>query len=158
MLDGYTIKVVKLPPDNEETAIQGLKLLVELLDRYPENIIDSPPRRHLDETVLELVEKSETPVAMQLKEELKGLTEGGIAIKRVVFLMPIRGVERFYFLLIQDKKDPAYYGKIVTPKDTDKVLMRWKVSDNEYRVIYGDLHAETVTKEKLAELEAALPK
>jgi hypothetical protein len=36
--------------------------------------------------------------------------------------------------------------------------MRWKVSDNEYRVIYGDLHAETVTPEKLAELEAGLPK
>jgi len=36
--------------------------------------------------------------------------------------------------------------------------MRWKVSDNEYRVIYGDLHAETVTPEKLSELENALPK
>jgi hypothetical protein len=44
------------------------------------------------------------------------------------------------------------------PKDADKVLMRWKVSDSEYRVIYGDLHAETVTPEKLAELEATLPK
>jgi hypothetical protein len=64
----------------------------------------------------------------------------------------------FYGLLQGDKKDPAYYGKTVTPKDTDKVLMRWKVSDNEYRVIYGDLHAETVTPEKLAELEKALPK
>jgi hypothetical protein len=36
--------------------------------------------------------------------------------------------------------------------------MRWKVSDKEYRVIFGDLHAETVTPEKLAELEKALPK
>jgi hypothetical protein len=36
--------------------------------------------------------------------------------------------------------------------------MRWKVSDNEYRVIFGDLHAERVSREKLAELEAALPK
>jgi hypothetical protein len=44
------------------------------------------------------------------------------------------------------------------PKAADKVLLRWKVSDNEYRVIYGDLHAGTVTPEKLAELEAGLPK
>jgi len=29
---------------------------------------------------------------------------------------------------------------------------------NQYRVIYGDLHAETITSEKLAELEANLPK
>jgi hypothetical protein len=36
--------------------------------------------------------------------------------------------------------------------------MRWKVSDKEYRVICGDLHAETVAAEKLAELEKALPK
>jgi len=36
--------------------------------------------------------------------------------------------------------------------------MRWKITDNEYRVIFGDLHAETVTPEKLAELEAALLK
>jgi hypothetical protein len=36
--------------------------------------------------------------------------------------------------------------------------MRWKVSDNEYRVIFGDLHAETVTTENLAELEKTSPK
>jgi len=76
----------------------------------------------------------------------------------VDFLMPIRGLGRFYRWLQFDKKDPAYYGKTVTPKDADKVLMRWKVSDKEYRVIFGDLHAQTVTAEKLAELEKALPK
>jgi hypothetical protein len=36
--------------------------------------------------------------------------------------------------------------------------MRWKVSDREYRVIFGDLRTQTVTAEKLAELEKALPK
>jgi hypothetical protein len=36
--------------------------------------------------------------------------------------------------------------------------MRWKVSDTEYRVIFGDLHAETVSPEKLAELERTIPK
>ena len=46
----------------------------------------------------------------------------------------------------------------LTPKDADKVLLRWKVSDKEYRVIFGDLHTQTVTAEKLAELEKTLPK
>jgi hypothetical protein len=61
-------------------------------------------------------------------------------------------------MLVQEKKGPVYYGESVTPADADKMLLRWKVSDSEYRVIFGDLHAETVTPAKLAELEANLPK
>jgi len=148
--DGYTFKEIKLPPSNEETAIQGLKLWVELLDKYPETIGDLRDLR--------LTEKSGTPAALRFQEEIKGLTEGEEIIKLADFKMPMRGLARFANVLQRDKKDPAYYGKTVTPKDADKVLMRWKVSDNEYRVIFGDLHAETVTPEKLAELEAALPK
>jgi len=150
--DDYTGTVVKLPAHiTEETAIQGLKALVDLLGKYPEKLPDSGA------LVLRLAEKSETPAAMRLKEEIKGLTEDEIGNKLVDFLVPIRGLIRYWKLGL-DNKDPAYYGKTVTLKDADKVLMRWKVSDNEYRVIYGDLHAETVTPEKLAELEAALPK
>jgi len=159
--EGYASWVVKYPTHiTEENAIQGLKVLVELLGKYPENIYHIVPENINDDapTVLRLAEKSETPAAMRLKEEIKGLTDDEINNKLVDFLMPIRGLGRFYRYLQFDKKDPAYYGKTVTPKDTDKVLMRWKVSDNEYRVIYGDLDTETVTPEKLAELEAALPK
>jgi len=153
--DDYTGTVIKYPAHiTEETAIQGLKVWVELLGKYPEKIT----RGDDTDTVLRLAEKSETPAAMRLKEESKGLTEDEIGNKLVDFLMPIRGLSRFYSTLRQGNKDPAYYGKTVTPKDADKVLLRWKVSDSEYRVIYGDLHAETVTPAKLAELEAALPK
>jgi hypothetical protein len=159
--EGYASLVVKFPPHiTEETAIQGLKLLVELLGKYPEKFYHIVPQNINDDTptVLRLAEKSETPAALRLREEIKGLTDDEINNKLVDFLMPIRGLGRFYRWLQFDKKDPAYYGKTVTPKDADKVLMRWKVSDNEYRVIFGDLHAETVSPEKLAELEAALPK
>jgi hypothetical protein len=152
--DDYTGTVVKYPAHiTEETNIQGLKVLVELLGKYPENIIDIDGK-----TVLRLAEKSETPAAMRLKEEIKGLTNEEINNKLADFLMPIRGIAAFYNGLQQDGKHPKYYGKTVTPKDADKVLMRWKLSDNEYRVIFGDLHAETVTAEKLAELEKNLPK
>ena len=151
--DDYTGTVVKYPAHiTEETNIQGLKRFIELVGKYPEELTGSGA------TVLRSVEKSETPAAMRLKEEIKGLTKDEIGNKLVDFLMPIRGLGRFCDILEFDKKDLKYYGQTVTPKDADKVLMRWKVSDNEYRVIYGDLHAETVTPEKLAELEAALPK
>jgi hypothetical protein len=70
---------------------------------------------------------------------------------------PIAGAGGFYMLLSLQDKDPAYYGDRITPKDYDQVLMRWKVSDNEYRVIFGSLHAKTVTANVLAELEQNLP-
>jgi hypothetical protein len=153
--DDYTGRVVKYPAHiTEETALQGLKVLVELLGNYPERI----DVRYLDATVLRLAEKSETPAALRLKEEIKGLTEDEIGNKLVDFLMPIQGLNRFYANLIRANKDRAYYGKTVTPKDTDKVLVRWKVSDKEYRVIFGDLHTQTVTAEALAKLEKNLPK
>lgn len=59
----------------------------------------------------------------------------------------------FFDKLTRQKKDPVYYGETVTVKDTDKVLVRWKISKKRYRVVYGSLKAETVTAEKLAELE-----
>jgi hypothetical protein len=59
----------------------------------------------------------------------------------------------FYAKLDKQDKDPAYYGNKVTASDTDAVLMRWKVSDDKYRVIYGDLTSENISAAKLAALE-----
>jgi hypothetical protein len=146
--DGYKIEDNFPALANEETAIQGLKQCIELLVNYPERIALS---------YLWLgVEKSETSAALRLKEDLKGLTGFDRDNKKMDALKPMRLLNKFYDGL--DGKDRAYYGETVTPKDADKVLMRWKVSDSEYRVIFGDLHAETVTPEKLAELEKLISK
>ncbi len=149
--EDYTLlagEAVKWPAITEETAIQGLKQCVEFLGKYLEAINLT--------SLYSALEQSETPAALRLKEELKGLVGPGKDQKRMDTLKPMFILNMFYVGL--DGKDPAYYGKTVTPGDTDKVVMRWKLSDGEYRVIYGDLHAETVTPAKLAELEAALPK
>jgi len=154
--DGYRITDMFPERANEENAIQGLKQCVELLGNYPERI---------DFAYLwSESEKSETPAALRVKEELKGLTGLDRDQKKLDALKPMRFLNKFYlglsgkFYVGMASKDPAYYGKTVTPQDTDKVLMRWKVSENEYRVIFGDLRAETVTLEKLADLEKALLK
>jgi outer membrane lipoprotein-sorting protein len=49
--------------------------------------------------------------------------------------------------------DAVWNGKTVGPEDKDKVLFRWMLEDGQYRVIYGDLRAETVTAERLKKLE-----
>lgn len=141
--DGYTIKDEFPEPANEENAIVGLKQCVELLGNYPEKI---------DLAFLWAEsEKSETAVALRLNEDLQGLTGFERDNKKMDILKPIRFLNKFYVGLAE--KDSTYYGKTVTPKDKDKVLMRWKVSDGEYRVIYGDLRAETVYTEELADID-----
>jgi outer membrane lipoprotein-sorting protein len=49
--------------------------------------------------------------------------------------------------------DAAYYGKTVKPGEKDKVLLRWKLDDGRYQVIFGDLRSETATAERLRVLE-----
>lgn len=50
-------------------------------------------------------------------------------------------------------RDAAYYGKTVGPNDKGKVLLRWKLDDGRYEVIFGDLRAETVAADRLRTLE-----
>jgi len=153
--DGYA--VLDNPPGlhDEETAIRGLKRCVELFGNYLETISDGAGAMG---AILSAFEKSETPTALRLKEEVKGLIEEERLNRVSSAGKPALRLTWFYVELVQGKKDPAYYGKTVTPKDADKVLMRWKVSDNEYRVIFGDLRAKTVTAEALAELEKLVSK
>ncbi len=51
-------------------------------------------------------------------------------------------------------KEPVYSGATITADDVDKVLLRWKLDDGKYRVIFGDLRIEDVSTGRLAELEA----
>jgi outer membrane lipoprotein-sorting protein len=55
--------------------------------------------------------------------------------------------------ILRDNSDAAYHGKTVEPNDADKVLVRWKLEDDQYQVIYGDLRSESVTAERLREVE-----
>jgi hypothetical protein len=72
--------------------------------------------------------------------------------------MQLQGPALFYNKLVLDGNDPAYYGKDVNAGDSNSVLMSWKISDDTYRVIYGDLTAENVTAEQLRQMEEAAQK
>ncbi|MHC4309441.1 MAG: LolA family protein [Planctomycetota bacterium] len=136
------------PEMTEETAIEGLRLVADLMGRYPKQV-----------SIVDLMAEISPIMFKHIKKELPAdVTDTELETKMMEAILPVYPIGLFYMALVEDQKEPVYYGKTVTPKDADKVLLQWKVSDNEYRVIYGDLHAETVTPEKLAELEAALPK
>ena len=67
--------------------------------------------------------------------------------------MKIQNTCAFFTELNKGNNDPAYYGDKVGQRDFDKVLMRWRIGGDEYRVIYGDLRSEAVDSKRLAELE-----
>jgi outer membrane lipoprotein-sorting protein len=145
---------IKIPAMTEETAVAGLKLWTSFLDKYPEslNIVTLMQG-------MQAFQKSETPAALKFREEIQQIQGDEARGQKIVeYMMPLQMLGGFYMTLVQEQKDPAYYGKTVTPGDAGQVLLRWKTADNEYRVLFGDLHGATVTAEKLAELEANLPK
>ena len=61
---------------------------------------------------------------------------------------------QYFETLKRDGKDPVYYGPTVTANDAGKVLLRWKLSDGQYRVVLGDLQIKDVDAEQLSKLEA----
>jgi len=139
---------MKMPANNEETAIEGLKLCAELSGEYPEKLDMMTLMSQMEHMAKSETSNDKKEGFKAMMGAVKGMTEN---IKQVL------AVGTFYSTLTSDNKAPAYYGDVVTPDDVDQVLMRWKVSDTEYRVIFGNLHAETVSADVLAELEKALP-
>jgi len=53
-------------------------------------------------------------------------------------------VAAFYMKLANEQRDPEYFGATVKPGDAEAILLKWRLDGGRYRVIYGDLRAETV--------------
>jgi len=141
---------MKMPSITEEAAVEGLKFFAEIVGQYPKklNLINLMQE-------FSAIKDSEHPTeaALKLREEMKQMQKEENIEKAVDMMRPVQSLGMFYMTLLQDRKDPAYYGDSVLPGDADRVLMRWKISDDQYRVIFGDLTAETVSAQQLAELE-----
>ena len=54
------------------------------------------------------------------------------------------GIAGFYQKLVNEQREPEYFGATVKPGDSAAILLKWKLDDGRSRVIYGDLRAETV--------------
>ena len=152
---------MQMPKISEEGLIEGLKLFAELSGGYPKklSIMELAQETMTFMTNKDVVEKikEKIPEASGLAEnELDKLGQDQIMNKTMQITQPLQSPGFFYMMLVQERKEPVYYGETVTPEDTDAVLLRWKISDNQYRVIFGDLSVGTVTAEQLATLEKPL--
>ena len=127
-------------PFNEANAIKGLKLFSDNFGKYPTSLEKKAFRQEF---------KKLMPPDPNSYKELSDEER----TRRTNYDLSLAAPSFFYGKLFNKKNDPAYHGETVKPGDVDEVLLRWKLDDGQYRVIYGDLHAETVSPEKLAELE-----
>jgi hypothetical protein len=137
-------KMTEITEMTEEAAIRNLRFFADLAGRYPKDLAKG--------LVPDFIE-----AAMGPPHDVNAATAKADAfVKRAMELASRAGsLRRFYMTLVKGKEDPAYYGEQVVPQDP-RVLLRWRVSDTEYRVIFGDLQVETVTAEVLADMEEAL--
>ncbi|UCD28582.1 MAG: hypothetical protein JSV03_16120 [Planctomycetota bacterium] len=139
--DDYTLWAEFDLTNMEKAAVDGLRWFAEIAGgRYPSSMST-------------FIAQKEIFAAWQAKrkKESRKRDPGENDMKKMV---GIQITSMFYADLIRDGKDVAYYGKTVTANDVDAVLMGWDVSQDECRIVYGDLRVETVSAERMAELEA----
>lgn len=132
---------------NEKDIIQGLTVFLELSDgRYPSKL-DAKTTLTEAEALWRAKHGEISPDETTGKKKKKEAKE---AIYDIFF------ATAFYDKLVREKKGIAYYGDKVKPGDSNGVVVRWEQSRGKYRVIFGDLRIETVSKDKLAELEKGI--
>lgn len=130
---------VELPGDDGKVVAEGLGICADILAKYPEELAIMVVTKELADNIAKDID----PDNPKSNEE---------AIERIIKAQVMCG---FYADMVKKGKEPAYYGKNVTVGDGEAVLMRWKVDDDKYRVIFGDLTIEDVSFQELGELEAS---
>ena len=66
------------------------------------------------------------------------------------------GMSKLCEYLVREGRDVAYYGDSIDPEDGNAVLIQWKLSDNKYRVIFGDVREREVSAEELIKLQSRM--
>ena len=88
-----------------------------------------------------------------------GLFEDGRFVARYLLADPDRNNAAVapamlkYNNLIERGKQVVFYGDIVDIRDSNAVLMHWRLLDGNYRVMFCDMNEKTVSAEQLIELQ-----
>ncbi len=118
---------------DEEHCIEALRLFSKIVGHYPSTLA-------YETLKVELWDSSGAR-----KEDV------GTMVAR---MFQIRLASTFFGDLVHDEKEVVYFGHSVRCNDAASVLMRWKIGDDQYRVVWGDLQASTVTGAQLLQLES----
>jgi len=119
-------------PD-EAALLKALRQFGELAGRYPASL-------NVSDVSYEIAVLAGIARAKQLAAKQAGKAEPPSPdLKQMV------GLAFFSLLDVTDRK-PEYFGKEVKPGQADQVLMRWQLKEGGTRVIYGDLHTETLAR------------
>lgn len=135
----YTITEIKPPSFSEEELIQGLEFFSDNTGGHYPSSMDMI-------TVMQEFFKG----AQEQKANVLGMmtsTDSNSPMRK------ISCASASYSMLETQQQDLAYYGENVTTNDANAILLRWKLDDGQYRVVYGDLRLETVSEQRLLELE-----
>ncbi len=142
--DFTTMGEMKMPNQDETGVIEGFKLFAEITDgKYPSQM-------NAMAAVLEAQEGLTKKINVARGAEPNDQLQQNLINEA----MKLQGPFIFYQKLTQEGNEPVYHGDKVTAEFGDSVLMRWKVSDKQYRVIFGNLTVKTVSADELAALEA----
>jgi hypothetical protein len=148
---------MKMPEMTEEAAIEGLRLYRDYFDEYPERIDIASLVPSLMKKMMEMMMIPKTEAARAFVKKMKAAEASGgiqaVTQQSQQETVPIAALAMFHMNLVQDKRDPAYYGDRITPADTDAVLMRWKSDNGKYKVIFGDLSIAEMDYADLIQIE-----
>lgn len=117
---------------DEEHFLEGLRLFADTVGSYPANLAYESLK-----------------VELWRSDGARRAAVGPMVLK----MFRIRLASDFYGQLVKDGRAVVYHGSSVRPGDGQRVLMRWRVDDDKYRVVFGDLSAHTVDPLRMLELE-----
>jgi hypothetical protein len=137
----YTLMAKVDLSGNVEAVIKGIRGFTKITGKYPTNLDIMTTSKEIREAFIAMRQKQGKSLEEKpTQEEMENI-------------LSIQGACLFYGKLVNEDKDAAYYGETVTTQDVEKVLMRWKISDDQYRVIFGDLSTLDVSSDELTQLE-----
>jgi hypothetical protein len=142
--DDYELMADVQMSADEKGIVEGLSLFAEFAGgKYPSEL-----------NMMTVMQEFQSAMIAKLggaRDKLDGPKEQEVMQK----LVNLQMAGAFYTTLASEGKDPAYYGDKVTAEFPDAVLMRWKLEDGGYKIIFGNLTIGEATPEELEELESA---
>ena len=62
----------------------------------------------------------------------------------------------YYNELLKEGKEVVYYGENATPADPNSIIIHWKISEDTYNVVFGNLQMKTLNSEELIQIQAEM--